>query len=158
MNTYGKIVLENGQKVFKRFGAATKQKIKLGTAAFADIVSNPTKTDVGKVPDASFVAGQQERIDTLNSKMTNFTVLYKSIPQSGMSIAELSEGIYNIDSYEVQKLTDLPRRLVGRTIIITSGAISSSEKIILILNSNSGSMYFGYMYGANLTWKTVNFA
>ena len=91
----------------------------------------------------------------LNSAIGNFATWYKTIPQYGMSISDLPEGIYNIGSYDVQQLADLPRRLVGRTIIIISGTRSSSEKIILLLNSNSGSMYFGYVYGSALTWKNV---
>lgn len=92
---------------------------------------------------------------SLNSAIGNFATWYKTIPQYGMSISDLPEGIYNIGSYDMQQLTDLPGRLIGRTIIITSGTRSSSEKIILLLNSNSGSMYFGYVYGSALTWKNV---
>lgn len=83
INTVGKIILKNGQKVYKRFGAAVVLKIKLGTAAFANIVNNATTTEEGFVPDARVVAQQQEtisalqeQVDSLNSAM-NF-VLYRA--------------------------------------------------------------------------------
>lgn len=63
INTVGKIILKNGQKVYKRFGAAVVLKIKLGTAAFANIVNNATTTEEGFVPDARVVAQQQQLID-----------------------------------------------------------------------------------------------
>lgn len=79
MHTYGKIILENGQKVFKRFGAATKQKIKLGTAAFANIVKSTSVTEEGSVPDAILVAQQQQLIGQQQETIANLQAQINSL-------------------------------------------------------------------------------
>lgn len=71
MRTVGKIVLENGQKVYKRFGAATKDKIKLGQAAFTDIANNLTTTEEGSVLDARQGKQLYEQIQSVNSIAQN---------------------------------------------------------------------------------------
>lgn len=115
INTYGKIILENGKKVYKRFGAAAKQKIKLGTAAFANLVNNLTTTEEGSALDARVgpvidgrLSKNEADISSLNSAIRNFALWSKTIPKSGMSIADLPEGIYNLSSYGITSLTDSP--------------------------------------------------
>lgn len=90
--------------------------------------------------------------------MKNYALWSKSVPQASMSITELPEGIYNLSSYELSKLTSLPPGFTsGRSMIITSGTASSSEKAILIINSRSGSMFYGTLYGGPISWKKVDF-
>lgn len=79
INTYGKIILENGQKVYKRFGAAVVLKIKLGTAAFADIVKSTSVTEEGSVPDAILVAQQQQLIGQQQETIANLQAQINSL-------------------------------------------------------------------------------
>lgn len=74
INTVGKIILENGQKVYKRFGAAVVLKIKLGTAAFASLVNNLATTEEGFALDARVgpliderISGLETDVESLNS-------------------------------------------------------------------------------------------
>ena len=160
MQTIGKII--NGKYV--RYGAVSIGD-KLGDAAFANIVNNATTTEEGFVPDARVVAQQQqiitqqqEQIDLLNSAIRNFALWSKTIPESGMSIADLPEGIYNLSSYGITSLTDLPSGFSsGRSIVITTGTASSSEKVIILASSRSGIIFYGTMYGSALSWKKINF-
>lgn len=94
----------------------------------------------------------------LNSAIENLARWSKNIPQAGMSIADLPEGIYNLSSYSVTSLTDLPTGFSsGRSIIITTGTASSSEKVIILASSRSAMIFFGTMFGGTLNWKKVNF-
>ncbi len=115
--------------------------------------------DASKVGFLSGVTSDvQGQINSLNSAMKNYALWSKSVPQASMSITELPEGIYNLSSYELSKLTSLPPGFTsGRSIIITSGTASSSEKAILIINSRSGSMFYGTLYGGPISWKKVDF-
>ena len=89
--------------------------------------------------------------------MRNFAIWSKNVSQSSISITELPEGIYNLSSYELSKLTSLPPGFTsGRSIIITSGTASNSEKAILIINSRSGSVYIGTLYGGPISWKKAD--
>ena len=93
----------------------------------------------------------------LNSAMENYVLWNKSVPQAGMSITELPEGIYNLNSSDISKLINLPKGFVGgRTTILTSGIPASDERIILLMNSKNGALYFGHQYGGGLVWKNAN--
>lgn len=114
--------------------------------------------DANKIEFLSGVTGDiQSQINSLNSAMKNYALWSKSVPQAGMSITELPEGIYNLSSSDVSKLINLPKGFVGgRTTILTSGTPASDERIILLMNSKNGALYFGYQYGGGLVWKNTN--
>ena len=130
----------------------------LGAAALAGIANNLATTQEGFLLDARQGKELADQISLVNSAMKNYALWSKSVPQASMSITELPEGIYNLSSYELSKLTSLPPGFTsGGSIIITSGTASSSEKAILIINSRSGSMFYGTLYGGPISWKKVDF-
>lgn len=106
MNTTGKIIMENGKVVFKRFGAAAKNKIKLGLAAFCNIANNDTTTEEGYLWDAR--RGKAIR-DDLNTLLDNLkSVRFDSEVTRAMLMENAEIGITHITTNANSPTSELP--------------------------------------------------
>lgn len=159
INTIGRIILKDGKLVFERFGSTVKQKIKLGTAAFANIVNNATTTEEGFVPDARVVAQQQETISELQEQVES---LNSAIQISSESIQKPSTNVFaSIDlwsfyCYKFGKVVSLvinisgtmkattdyavlfsvPEQYRPKTVVVQNFLTAKGEAMGLYVNSN----------------------
>lgn len=97
INTVGRIILKDGMLVFERFGAAVARKVKLGTAAFANIVNNLATTEEGFALDARVgpviderLSGLETDVESLNSAMRETS---GNISLQGGSLASILDAI-----------------------------------------------------------------
>lgn len=113
--------------------------------------------DASKVGFLSGATGDlQEQINSLNSAIENLTPYYTTVAPN-TSIFGAPAGVYNLGYADTGKINDLPPGVIGgRTVIITSGSTSRDEKVVLLMNSKNGSIYFGYQYGSNKGWRSAN--
>lgn len=118
MNTVGRVIEKYGQLQFERFGAAQKHKIKLGTAAHADIVNEFVEQE-GSVPDAVMVTELQTKITELEAQVQS---LNSAIDITDDYAISWSSAIVYRDSVKIVKLG----RMINLSVIVTINKPGSS--------------------------------
>lgn len=152
INTVGKIILENGQKVYKRFGAAVVLKIKLGTGAFANVVNNAATTEEGFVPDARVVAQQQETISALQQQVESLNSAIESQKNiKNIAQSELIESLGAVENLKINSAVILNDEIIvhGDATVVKSGLGNK----LLILNQQ----YASTSESINIIYDTATF-